>query len=370
MALIICPECGNQVSDKAEICPHCGIKIAGNVIPAQSEQPQPTFRVQQVQPMQQPMHAQPVQPAQPAQPMADGSKMKPQEKKSHTTLIISFVVALILCGVGYYFYTGTQQREEEKDYQTAMLSDDPEVAQMYLARYNEAPQEHRDSVMAHMNALKNADLAWTNAVAAGTKSALLEYINLMPNSPHKGEALNKIDSLDFAIASRKNNAEAYKEYLNQHPDGRYASQAQDFLEQKEATEVSPEDLAKAKTVCKHFFQAINSRDKNKLLETVSDYLMSFLNRNAASSDMVVTFMEKLYKDDITNMNWHILDDFKAEKVDYGEGGKNLKVQFGAEQKIERTDPSKETYAKYIISAEITPEGKITKFNMKKQTLSE
>ena len=28
--LIRCPECNNEVSDKAEICPHCGIKISGN----------------------------------------------------------------------------------------------------------------------------------------------------------------------------------------------------------------------------------------------------------------------------------------------------------------------------------------------------
>lgn len=27
MALIKCPECNNEVSDKAETCPHCGIKI-------------------------------------------------------------------------------------------------------------------------------------------------------------------------------------------------------------------------------------------------------------------------------------------------------------------------------------------------------
>ena len=27
MALITCPECGNQVSDKAKTCPNCGIPI-------------------------------------------------------------------------------------------------------------------------------------------------------------------------------------------------------------------------------------------------------------------------------------------------------------------------------------------------------
>ena len=38
MAIIPCPECGKEVSDKAEICPHCGIKAkaqsssAGNLL--------------------------------------------------------------------------------------------------------------------------------------------------------------------------------------------------------------------------------------------------------------------------------------------------------------------------------------------------
>ena len=27
MALIKCPECGKQISDKAEMCPHCGINL-------------------------------------------------------------------------------------------------------------------------------------------------------------------------------------------------------------------------------------------------------------------------------------------------------------------------------------------------------
>lgn len=27
MALIKCPECGKQISDKAEVCPHCGMEV-------------------------------------------------------------------------------------------------------------------------------------------------------------------------------------------------------------------------------------------------------------------------------------------------------------------------------------------------------
>lgn len=40
MALINCPECSNNVSDKAEVCPHCGVKLQAKNTPLQS-----TFRV-------------------------------------------------------------------------------------------------------------------------------------------------------------------------------------------------------------------------------------------------------------------------------------------------------------------------------------
>ena len=32
MAIIKCPECGHQISDKAPTCPHCGVEIAGKII--------------------------------------------------------------------------------------------------------------------------------------------------------------------------------------------------------------------------------------------------------------------------------------------------------------------------------------------------
>lgn len=31
MALILCKECNNKVSDQAETCPHCGIKLKSNL---------------------------------------------------------------------------------------------------------------------------------------------------------------------------------------------------------------------------------------------------------------------------------------------------------------------------------------------------
>ena len=33
MAIIKCPECGRQISDKAPTCPSCGVEIAGKITP-------------------------------------------------------------------------------------------------------------------------------------------------------------------------------------------------------------------------------------------------------------------------------------------------------------------------------------------------
>ena len=177
------------------------------------------------------------------------------------------------------------------------------------------------------------------------------------------------------------NIAALQKYLTEHPNGRYSSQVQDIMDELKSVEVTPEEMDMAKGVCRKFLQAINSRNEAKLLSTVTEILDSFLNRTGATNQDVVTFMNKLYKDDITNMNWYMMDDFKAEKVDnvngnYNANGngnvnrnKNIRVQFGAEQRMERTDPNKEKIAKYIIFADVTPEGLITRFNMKKVAIA-
>lgn len=352
MALIICPECGNQVSNKAEICPHCGIKIAGNIVlqqhPSDISHPADTPKQED--------NNRPVQ--------------SPNGGKSGKLLLVSFIIALIICGTAYYFYNNLQVEKEQEDYAFAMQSSDPLVLQIYLSKYGTAPQEHRDSVNIRLTALSQEDNDWNNAVVSGTRHALEEYVKTHPHSTHIGEAANKIDSIDYAIAQRENNSSAYTKYLQLHPDGKYAIQAQDLLDEKRNTEVQPEEAALAKNVCKHFFQAINAHNDKKLLETVTDYLSNFLNKQGATGEDVVTFMNKLYKEDVENLNWHILDDFNVEKVKTDDGLFNIKAEFPAELIFVRTDPTKEKQARYIINAEITPEGKITRLNMKKTSMQQ
>lgn len=382
MSLIICPECGHQISDKAETCPYCGIKqeqiqkqleentsvqtdaltsntsvmgapIANTTVtsaPAENN-PHTTVTQQNV-----------------SETSETTQEDEPQKRNKGLIWILSFIIALVVCIIAYMIWSNAaDEKLEAQRYEEAMLSTNIQDLKDYLVQFNDAPQEHRDSVNARLVLLTQEDADWSNALASGSKKSLAEFIKSHPGSLHKGEAENLIDSIDFSIAKSKGTADAYAEYLKLHPDSRRAAEAQEFLDNKKATEVTTEESEMARDVCKRFLQAINSKDEAKLLTTVNDVMSSFVGQHNVSKQAAVDFMNKLYKEDITNMNWHILNDFKVEKnVEGSDDAANLTAHFSAEQKIERTDESKETFAKYTITAEITPDKKITKLSLRKQ----
>lgn len=423
MALINCPECGHVVSDHAETCPNCGIRIApqsadvNNIrfdvtngmseerveenttttdatqpvssvagVPAQEEPTvvAPTAAAvssvaEPVKPTVEPMRpaAEPVRPAvestrpntYSALPYDDGGYGDGPKKNNKSLMyMISFIVALVICIVAYMVWSNAaNEKLEMQRYEEAMLSTNVQDLKDYLVQFNDAPQEHRDSVNARLELLTKEDADWLNTVASGSKKALEEYIKNHPGSLHKGEAENIIDSIDFSAAVRKGTAEAYAEYLKMHSESRHAAEAQEFLDNKKATEATTEEKNMARDVCKRFFQAINAQNEEKLLSTISSNLTSFMGRGGADAQDAVDFMNRLYKDDITNMNWYILDDFKVEKSAEGDGEtSNIVAHFTAEQRIERTDETKEKNAKYAVTVEVSQDRKITKFNLKKK----
>lgn len=351
--LIRCPECNNEVSDKAEICPHCGIKISGNPEITKTLTNQPNAQTTR-------------------QPNTQTTKQP--NGKSNAVWVMSLIIAMIVFGVGFYFYQTAQEDKEQDAFEYALRSNDVMVMQNYLSKYQDAPREHRDSINDIIDMIKYEDQEWYNAVNSGSKKMLQQYIDENQTSPHLSEARNKIDSIDYNHAMREykssKNIQALKNYLQEHPNGRFASSVQDIMDELKSVEVTPEEKDMAKGVLRKFLQAINAKDEKKLLATVTEILDSFLNRPGATNADVVTFMNKLYKDDITNLNWHMMDNIKAEKVDNGSGTKNIRVQFGAELHIDRTDPNKEKLAKYIITADVTPEGLISSYNMKKVAIAE
>ncbi len=396
MAIIKCPECGHQISDKAPFCPSCGVEIAGKVTKcpncgevyfkelgmcpnchmspyATQQSPVAPSTVPPVRTTVPPVPPTPPTPPveQPVPPTSNNAQAeeKVTKKNGRGIFITSFLFAIIVCGIMYYFYDNANRNKEKEAYEYAMSSTDPTVLQSYLDTYKDADQAHIDSIQAHLSMLKQTDSDWTNAVVSGSKEALEAYLQKYPNSPHKLEAWNRIDSIDWIIAKNADNADAYQNYLDEHVDGAHIEEAENALKKVKSRDLSPEEKAMVSGLFRQFFQCINSRNADGLTATCDDVLSSLLGKVQATKSDVVTFMEKLYKDDVANMNWHINNDYQIKKREVGDEEYEYQVQFSARQDIDHVDGSKKENL-FKINAAVSPDGKITSFNMSKVNAAE
>ncbi|MBR6963680.1 MAG: zinc-ribbon domain-containing protein [Prevotella sp.] len=396
MAIIKCPECGRQISDKAPTCPNCGVEIAGKVVkcpdcfnvyfkdeetcpnchrhndayqPPQTEAPTPQQQRVQIPvptPAQMASTSSSRQTETPIGRSRTGRTTPPpidgSPRKSHAPLIISFVIALIICAICFYFYQQANNSKEREEYEFAMQSNDPLVLQTYLDNFTQAPGEHRDSIAAHLEAIKQGNRDWANAVVSGSRAAIEDYLRVHPNSTHRIEALHKIDSLDWTVAQNQNSLEAFKEYIDRHADGEHFSEAKQIYDRLVATVVTQEDIDMVKGLFKKYFQSINSKDESSLLTTVTSILKNFLGKENANSGDVVNFLHQIYRDDMSRMIFSLNNDFSINKKTSDTGGPyEFSVSFSAGQNVERD--GKQEKNRYRIRATVSPEGKISGFNM-------
>ncbi|MFC2813990.1 MAG: zinc ribbon domain-containing protein [Prevotella conceptionensis] len=350
--------------------------------PVQSTQQQGGYQTQPPQPTQQQggYQAQPAQPINGAQPQFGNPQQsqygqvppqtpppgtqQPQNKNILTIALIS-VVALLFIGLGAYFFFGSSGNKEQQAYEYALNSNDPAVLESYLNNYRDADPMHRDKISQQLAQLKQSELDWTNTMVSGSKTALADFLSKYPNSTHKAEAERKIDSLDWLVAKKANTAEAYNLYVTEHPNGVYIDEANNSLNVAKTKNITPKEKEMLALVFRSVFRSINDRDDEGLTSNFSDFLSSFLGKSNASKSDVIAFLNKIYKDDITAMEWRANNDMKITKREIGIDEYEYSVDFSAKQKIEREDEDQETEANYRIKAKVNPDGKITELNMVK-----
>ena len=376
--IIKCPECGREVSDKAPTCPSCGVEIAGKVTTCKycgevilaSETVCPYCKrnletVTSEHKIQEPQKPEPKnQEYKTQEPLKPESNGTPQRKKSRVTLIVSFILALTIFGILMFFYTQAQRDREAEDYEFAMTSADMEILKNYLLQYPDAPEAHRDSITAHLTMLQKGDEEWQNAISSNSRTVLRKYIEENPFSLHIQEAMIKIDSLDWIAAQKENTEEAVKEYLEVHPDGRYYDEASIMLTEIEKTKVQPSEETMVTSLFSQFFEGVNMHDEETLVSTVSMVMSNFLGKSNATANDVVTFLHKLYKGDVDNLEWKIdTQTYKISKSTNANGEQDYSVSFYAYEKVQRNTTIENI--KYRINANVTTDGRISGFEMVK-----
>ena len=402
MAIIKCPECGHQISDKAPTCPYCGVEIAGKIVKCPdcgeiyfSDEELCPHCLRPTRPHTHPVTTDetlstttPPEAAPPAMTSSSSvttvkesrmpqtvppptlhteSKQVPptppvKKKAGKVAIIVSFVIALLVFGVCYYMYNQAQENRENEEYDIAMRSNEPLILQGYLDSFKDAPQEHRDSIEAHLKAIKQAALDWSNALASNSKAALMDYLNNHPGTPHRQLAMHKIDSIDWAQSNNINTPEAYQTYMTDHPDGDHYDEAEELMKKLKAQDITPEEKTLVANVFHNFFVAINEKDEEALKNTVADE-MTLLNKENATKGDVVDMMDKLYKEGIVRMVWRLPGNYDIKKREVADDRYELNVSFSANQDVEFIESAKNGTNKFKVNATINPDGKISLFKM-------
>lgn len=386
MSIIKCPECGHQVSNRARTCPSCGVDIAGNIVrcpdcgevlfkeqkscpnchctinaaavwQAEEELPSPSLQSdspsQVAVPVQQPQKSSNSQP--PARP----------RKRSWIAFLVAFVISLIVVFLGIYFYQRTMSENELRAYENAIRSSEPAVLQNFLDIYVDAPQAHRDSIAAHIEALKKVDTDWTNAVMSGRRAELENYMKLHPQSIHNVEAKIKIDSIDWLTALAADTPEAYHDYIMAHEDGAYYDEAHARYEQLEQQKVNADDKRLVADLFLNYYSALAKRDEERLTSTLAPVLTSFLHKEHATKSDVLQYMNRIHEPDVRQITFVPNNDYKIEKTPEGDDSYSYKVEFSVDEKIDRSDESKERFCTFKVVARVTSDCKIGELNMRK-----
>lgn len=398
MAIIKCPECGHEISDKAPFCPSCGVAIAGKVVECPkcgkvyfselSECPQchykrpvadktpivendnavntqeteKTTEVEIVEPKEV-NNEQPVGANNPEEANDENLKT-PRNSSRNNKIIIGAVVAIVavVIGIGCYFYYSIQSDKELQAYNYAMASNDPQVLQSYLDQYSDAPEAHLDSIQSHLDLIKKTQQDWTNVMISNSKSALEDYIAQHPDSPYKAIAIHKIDSIDWQTAQQQNTVEALELYIEQHSDGEHVEDANQMINSLNSKTIQPEERLMVNSIYGGFLKSLGDKDEEALTSFVNPLLTNFLGKTNATRSDVVTFMHKIYKSDVKSMVWKSLGDYTINKKNVGANQYEYSVAFSAIQTIVGQDDNA-TEVRYKITSTLNNEGRISDFNM-------
>ena len=92
-------------------------------------------------------------------------------------IAIAIIVVLAALGGGlYYFHRETEQKKEAEAFRGAAESTNALVLRNYIFSYPEAPQAHRDSILARLQLLDQEEDVWAEAIVSRTRAKLQAYM--------------------------------------------------------------------------------------------------------------------------------------------------------------------------------------------------
>lgn len=414
--IIKCPECGHQVSDKAPICPSCGVEIAGHLIKcsycgeiylkedavcpnchhsastdnsvneddvktepvkddsqnngdySEAETSSVELVVSAESIEEEPrLDGTPTQdtltiesPSSDTEVSTDDMIVKPESKNNnHTPLFVSLLIALVICAVLLFFYKRGNDNHEAEEYKIALKSNNRQVMEQYLEDYPNAPLIHINSIRDLLKQTQQNNDEWGRVIQQNTIASYKAYLETHPNTPYKNEILKRIEELYWNEVVNQNTEAAYLGYREKYPKGIHVKEADEKLKIMLDNTSTPSEEKVAVSAVRQFLQGLNSKSTSKI-EGVTASSFNFLGAGGATIADVSKYMrEKLYQADVKEITWQLGTVLNATTDKLDDGTTVQKITIPARLEIVREGGKGSN--KYTIKAQIE-NGKITAIN--------
>lgn len=309
MSIIKCPECGTQVSTLAQQCPGCGVQICNNIeecaacgtlyiksqgqCPYCGEEPDEIDEIdeEEVDDMAE-------IPATPAP--------KPQGRR-FLSCLVSLLLLAALGGGGYVGYGLYQEhlarQEEDQRFSDLAPLTNPDFYRQFLTDY--PLSAHRAEVEARLQALLGQDKAWADALRAGTRQALTQFLATYPQAVQTPKCIQLIDSADWAAAQLSSVPGAIQAYLEAHPEGIYTAQAVELLQKISRQRTTDQEQEAIASLLQQLFSALAQRDADQIEAIVTEPLHSVQGKPRATVADILAFAKGRYSKGVTALSYQI-----------------------------------------------------------------
>ena len=264
MAIIKCPECGHEVSDKARSCPFCGTSIAGNIITCpdcgkillRSTKTCPNCSCN----LEETHIPQTITEISGRQP----SKTKPQPtSSSRRNSPIGLIVLCVLLTAsamtcGWMWYITEQDNSMLSAYIDLMDNYSVEDNQEFVQLYPSSP--FLKAIKEKTSRLSEADKAWNIISPSSNREDYISFLLSYPQSIYAQECISRLDSLDWLDANSDNTIESYTQYLRKHSKGHFAQLAKKCIQDLNNLIPTDEEKSTANNIVNTYFEKVNQRN--------------------------------------------------------------------------------------------------------------
>lgn len=285
-----------------------------------------------------------------------------KKNKRNLYIIVAIIVVFLLGGTWYAISLQKEANQEEMAYAVLENNNNTEDYIDFLEKYPNSP--YTEEIRLRLAKLEEMIGKWRAIAMSDNVNDFKSFKQTYTDIQYGRLCDIKIDSLDYITAQKIGTSDAYQQYLANHPDGRYASEAsiaQGYIRNQEVSDNEQSQIINVLTV---FYDGFASKDDDKICTNIAATMTTFLHQHNTNKATVLNTIHSMFSEDIKGCQFNVNRDLQVKrKTDNNtDGNYYYIVTFTVDQHIQRDNEGK-TYGQYNCTAEINAQMLITSLTM-------